>query len=50
MQKYIYIYNLEDFHAGPTVKTLPSNAGDRGSIPCQGTRFHMPYILNYNNN
>ena len=27
------------FPGGPVVKTLPSNAGDRGSIPCWGTKI-----------
>ena len=30
-----------DSPGGPVVKNLPSNAGDLGSIPGQGTRIHM---------
>ena len=30
-----------DFPSGPVVKNLPSNAGDMGLIPGQGTK--MPY-------
>ena len=29
-----------DFPGGPLVKTLPSNAGDAGSIPGQGVKIH----------
>ena len=34
-----------DFPGGPVVKNLPSDAGDMGWIPGQGTkiRFHMPW-------
>ena len=35
--------SCEDFPGGPVVKNLPSNAGDMGSIPGQGTRSHMPW-------
>ena len=28
-----------DFPGGPVVKTLPSNAGDIGSIPSQGAKI-----------
>ena len=28
-----------DFPGGPVVKNLPSNAGDTGSIPGQGTKI-----------
>ena len=31
----------EDFPGSSMVKTSPSNAGGMGSIPGQGTRFHM---------
>ena len=30
---------VTDFPGGPVVKNLPSNAGDTGSIPGQGTRI-----------
>ena len=33
-----------DFPGGPVVKTLPSSAGDLGSIPGQGTRAHVPQL------
>ena len=33
----------EDFPGGPVVKTSPSNAGDVGSIPGQGTK--IPHAL-----
>ena len=29
-----------DFPGGPVVKNLPSNAGDTGLIPGQGTKIH----------
>ena len=29
---------IQDFPGSPVVKTLPSNAGDVGSIPGQGTK------------
>ena len=32
-----------DFVGGPMVKNLPSNAGDMGSIPDQGTK--IPHAL-----
>ena len=32
-------YNLRDFPDSPVVKTLPSNAGDIGSIPDQRTKI-----------
>ena len=32
---------LEDFPGGAVVKNPPSNAGDAGSTPVQGTRSHM---------
>ena len=32
---------MRDFHGGPVVKNLPSNAGDEGLIPGQGTK--MPH-------
>ena len=31
--------NIRDFPGGPVVSNLPSNAGDAGSIPRQGTRI-----------
>ena len=31
--------HLEDIPGGPVVKNLPSNAGDIGSIPGQGTKI-----------
>ena len=33
-----------DFPGGPVVKTLPSNAGGLGSIPCGEVRSHMPWV------
>ena len=33
------IFYLGDFPGGPVVKNLPSNAGDAGSIPGQGTKI-----------
>lgn len=27
-----------DFHVGPVVKNLPSDAGDKGSVPGRGTK------------
>ena len=30
---------FRDFAGGPVVKNLPSNAGDPGSIPGQGTKI-----------
>ena len=33
--------NFRDFPGGTVVKNPPSNAGDTGSIPGQGTRSHM---------
>ena len=36
----IFIRNLyRDFPGGPVVKNLPSNAGNRSSIPGQGTKI-----------
>ena len=35
--------SLRDFPGGPVVKNLPSNAGDVGSIPGQGTG--IPHAL-----
>ena len=32
-------YDTRDFPAGPVVKNPPSNAGDVGSIPGQGTKI-----------
>ena len=32
-------YKTRDFPNGPVVKTLPSNTGGAGSIPCQGTKI-----------
>ena len=37
MRKYHW-----DFPGGPVVKNPPADAGDRGSIPGQGTGCHMP--------
>ena len=35
-----YIKNsMRDFPGGPVVKNLPSSAGDKGSIPGQGTNI-----------
>ena len=34
--------NAGDFPGGPVVKSLPTNAGDMGSIPGLG-RSHMPW-------
>ena len=34
---------LRDFPGGPVVKNLPSNAGDMGWIPGQGTR--IPHVV-----
>ena len=31
--------SCRDFPGGPVVKNLPSNAGDAGSIPGQGTKI-----------
>ena len=36
---FIKTINLWDFPGGPVVKNLPSNAGDAGSIPGQGTKI-----------
>ena len=33
--------SLRDFSGSPVVKILPSNAGDVGLIPGQGTKIHM---------
>ena len=43
MIRSVYLIVLEskvfwDFPGGPVVKTSPSNAGDVGSIPGQGTK------------
>ena len=35
--------HLQDFTGGPVVKTLPSNAGGAGSIPCRGAK--IPHAL-----
>ena len=35
--------NTGDFSDGPVVKNLPSNAGNKGSIPGQGTK--IPHAL-----
>ena len=37
--KNIYKKSRGDFPGGPVVKTLPSNAGDTGSIPSWGTKI-----------
>ena len=34
-----YKIQFRDFPGGPVVKNLPSNAGDKGSIPGQGTKI-----------
>ena len=33
-----------DFPGGPAAKTLHSYTGSLGSIPSQGTKFHMPQL------
>ena len=38
----IFIDNTWDFSGGPVVKNLPSNAGDVGSSPSQGTK--IPHV------
>ena len=38
-----YMEEWREFPGGPVVKNLPSNAGDVGSIPDQGTK--IPYAL-----
>ena len=35
---------MRDFPDGPVVKTLNPNARGPGSVPSQGTRFHMPQL------
>ena len=35
----VYIYMCQDFPGGPVVKTLPSSAGDAGSIPGWGAKL-----------
>ena len=35
----VKVSELRDFPGGPVVKNLPSNAGDLGSIPGQGTKI-----------
>ena len=40
---FINIYAPRDIPGGPVVKTLPSNAGSKGSIPGQGTK--IPHAL-----
>ena len=35
--------NLSGLPCGPLVKTLPSNAGDKSSIPGWETRSHVPW-------
>ena len=40
--KYIYLFqtvSIRDFPGGPVVKNPPSNAGDTGLIPGQGTKI-----------
>ena len=37
----MYVENERDFPGGAVVKNPPSNTGDLGSIPGQGTRSHM---------
>ena len=32
-----------DFTGVPVVKNPPCNEGDIGSIPCRGTRSHIPW-------
>ena len=39
--------NNRDFPGGPVVKTLPSNAGDKGSIP--GQEAKIPHASGSNN-
>ena len=39
LKKTIIKIQTEDFTSGPVVKTLPSKAGDTGSIPSQGTKI-----------
>ena len=34
---------MSDFPGGPVVKNPPSNAGDTGSIPGQGTK--IPHVM-----
>ena len=34
---------MSDFPGGPVVKNPPSNAGDTGSIPGQGTK--IPHVV-----
>ena len=36
---YVLIKDSRDFPGGPVVKNLPSNAGDAGLIPGQGTKI-----------
>ena len=38
-QPVLRTLSLWDFPGGPVVKNLPSNAGDAGSIPGQGTEI-----------
>ena len=33
--------HVQNFPGGPVIKNLPSNAGDMGSIPGQGTKIPM---------
>ena len=37
--------SLRDLPGGPVVEKLPSNAGDTGSIPGQGTKFPHANML-----
>ena len=37
--KYLLKITGRDFPAGPVVKTLPSSAGNAGSIPGQGAKI-----------
>ena len=40
--------DARDFPGGPVVKNLPSNAGDEGLIPGQGTKIlHAPCPKNH---
>ena len=40
LKQLLNLYS-RDFPGGAVVKNPPSNAGDAGSNPGQGTRFHM---------
>ena len=37
--------NGGDFPVGPVVKTLPSNAGDVGSVPGQGSKVPLQWHM-----